>query len=185
MLGSAVSSSTPKDFHPNSHIGQRGSRPLMNSPCLHAGPDPWVPVHRGGNAEGAGLADRLAQEVDQCALDARVLDASGREKKLHAASWSRCCRARTFWALTDPYGGRDWQATENSSALGQIQPHFFRGHVRNGQYGFAPCASIVARCEVRYSGRLRAFLPESTRLLILKDDASVLVHAGRRRVTSR
>jgi RecB family endonuclease NucS len=36
---------------------------------------------------------------------------------------------------------------------------------------------IVARCEVAYSGRLSAFLPESTRLLILKDDGSVLVHA--------
>jgi hypothetical protein len=36
---------------------------------------------------------------------------------------------------------------------------------------------IVARCEVRYSGRLSAYLPESTRLLILKEDGSVLVHA--------
>jgi hypothetical protein len=36
---------------------------------------------------------------------------------------------------------------------------------------------IVARCEVRYSGRLKAVLPESTRLLILKSDGSVLVHA--------
>ncbi len=36
---------------------------------------------------------------------------------------------------------------------------------------------IVARCEVTYSGRLNAFLPESTRLLLLKDDGSVLVHA--------
>src|SRR5215831_11509604 len=36
---------------------------------------------------------------------------------------------------------------------------------------------VVARCEVRYSGRLSAFLPESTRLLMLKDDGSVLVHA--------
>src|SRR6266545_2344304 len=30
MLGSAVSYSTPNDFQPNSHMGQRGSRPLMN-----------------------------------------------------------------------------------------------------------------------------------------------------------
>src|SRR3982074_884676 len=30
MLGSAVSSSTPRDFQPNSHIGVLGSRPLMN-----------------------------------------------------------------------------------------------------------------------------------------------------------
>src|SRR3954463_7378291 len=36
---------------------------------------------------------------------------------------------------------------------------------------------IVARCEVSYSGRLNAFLPESTRLVMLKDDGSVLVHA--------
>ncbi len=36
---------------------------------------------------------------------------------------------------------------------------------------------IVARCEVRYSGRLAAFLPESTRLVIVKADGSVLVHA--------
>ncbi len=36
---------------------------------------------------------------------------------------------------------------------------------------------IVARCEVSYTGRLTAFLPESTRLLILKSDGSVLVHA--------
>jgi len=35
---------------------------------------------------------------------------------------------------------------------------------------------IVARCEVRYAGRLTAVLPESTRLLILKSDGSVLIH---------
>ena len=36
---------------------------------------------------------------------------------------------------------------------------------------------LVARCEVRYTGRLTAHLPEATRLLILKSDGSVLVHA--------
>jgi len=36
---------------------------------------------------------------------------------------------------------------------------------------------IVARCGVRYTGRLNAVLPESTRLLIFKSDGSVLVHA--------
>jgi endonuclease len=36
---------------------------------------------------------------------------------------------------------------------------------------------IVARCEVTYTGRLTAYLPESTRLLMLKGDGSVLVHA--------
>ena len=36
---------------------------------------------------------------------------------------------------------------------------------------------LVARCEVTYSGRLDAFLPEAVRLLMLKSDGSVLVHA--------
>jgi endonuclease len=36
---------------------------------------------------------------------------------------------------------------------------------------------VVARCDVLYTGRLNAVLPESTRLLILKADGSFLVHA--------
>jgi endonuclease len=36
---------------------------------------------------------------------------------------------------------------------------------------------VVARCEVSYTGRLSAYLPESTRLVMLKSDGSVLVHA--------
>jgi RecB family endonuclease NucS len=36
---------------------------------------------------------------------------------------------------------------------------------------------LVARCEVTYSGRLDAFLPEAVRLLMIKSDGSVLVHA--------
>jgi RecB family endonuclease NucS len=41
----------------------------------------------------------------------------------------------------------------------------------------APVRLIVARCEVTYTGRLSAHLPVSTRLLLLKADGSVLVHA--------
>jgi RecB family endonuclease NucS len=36
---------------------------------------------------------------------------------------------------------------------------------------------MVARCEVRYSGRLDALLPEALRLIMFKADGSVLVHA--------
>jgi len=36
---------------------------------------------------------------------------------------------------------------------------------------------LVARCEVSYTGRLTAFLPEAVRLLMIKSDGSVLVHA--------
>jgi len=36
---------------------------------------------------------------------------------------------------------------------------------------------IVARCEVRYSGRAEALLPEALRLLMIKADGSVMVHA--------
>jgi RecB family endonuclease NucS len=36
---------------------------------------------------------------------------------------------------------------------------------------------IIARCEVRYSGRLDAMLSEAVRLIMVKDDGSVLIHA--------
>jgi endonuclease len=35
---------------------------------------------------------------------------------------------------------------------------------------------VVALCEVTYTGRLTAVLPEAARLLVLKADGSVLVH---------
>jgi RecB family endonuclease NucS len=35
---------------------------------------------------------------------------------------------------------------------------------------------VVARCEVNYTGRLTAVLPEAVRLLVFKADGSVLVH---------
>src|SRR6185503_661685 len=60
-----------------------------------------VRVRRGGDAEGVGFFDRLPQQVDERVVDARVLDAGGREKELHAASWSRYCRRalRGLYAL--------------------------------------------------------------------------------------
>jgi RecB family endonuclease NucS len=36
---------------------------------------------------------------------------------------------------------------------------------------------LIARCEVRYTGRLQALLPEALRLIMIKADGSVLVHA--------
>ncbi len=36
---------------------------------------------------------------------------------------------------------------------------------------------IVARCEVNYSGRLSALLPEALRLIMIKSDGSVMIHA--------
>ena len=35
----------------------------------------------------------------------------------------------------------------------------------------------MARCEVVYTGRLTAVLPEALRLLMVKSDGSVMVHA--------
>src|SRR6476469_3399520 len=43
MLGSAVSSSTPKDCQPSSHIGQLGSCPLMNCHAFSPGPTQGCP----------------------------------------------------------------------------------------------------------------------------------------------
>ena len=42
-----------------------------------------VAVQRRGNAESVALGDRLAQQLDERVLDARVLDAGGGEEKFH------------------------------------------------------------------------------------------------------
>jgi hypothetical protein len=47
-----------------------------------------VTVVRGRDAESIRFSDRFAEEFDQRTVDARVLDASGREKKFHDASLS-------------------------------------------------------------------------------------------------
>jgi len=36
---------------------------------------------------------------------------------------------------------------------------------------------VIARCSIDYSGRLSTHLPSSVRLLVVKADGSVLVHA--------
>jgi hypothetical protein len=48
--------------------------------------------------------------------------------------------------------------------------------VRNRQYGAGGMCFLVARCEVLYTGRLTARLPEAVRLLMFKADGSLLVH---------
>jgi hypothetical protein len=40
-------------------------------------------ARRGGNAESVGVGDWFAQQVDQRVVDARVLDPSRSEEKLH------------------------------------------------------------------------------------------------------
>ncbi len=54
---------------------------------------------------------------------------------------------------------------------------FGRRFRRADRVALSPMRLIVARCEVRYSGRLDALLPEALRLIIVKADGSVLVHA--------
>ena len=36
---------------------------------------------------------------------------------------------------------------------------------------------VIAECSVDYEGRLRAHLPRATRLLMVKNDGSVLIHS--------
>ncbi len=45
-----------------------------------------MPVRRGRNAESAALGNRFAEETHQRGMNARVLDADGRQEKFHAAS---------------------------------------------------------------------------------------------------
>src|SRR5262249_31852228 len=75
-------------------------------PGLDARAGHGVPVHRRGDAEGAGLGDRLAQKVDQRMTDARVRNAAGRQKKLHVASVS--FSAEKTPAVSENHRGAAW-----------------------------------------------------------------------------
>jgi catechol 2,3-dioxygenase-like lactoylglutathione lyase family enzyme len=75
-----------------------------------------MPVQRRGNAEGVALGNRLAEQFDQRVVDARVLDAGGRKKKLQVASRIRGVGESVLGA----YGSvrsRDRQRTKKSSAI--------------------------------------------------------------------
>ena len=62
-----------------------GFLPADEPPRL-ARPGHGVPVRRRGDAEGVALGDRLAEQLDQRVVDARVLDAGRGEEKLHVAT---------------------------------------------------------------------------------------------------
>ena len=67
----------------------------------------------------------------------------------------------------------------------QVPPHGMSGSSRRARSSLRrPMRLIVARCEVRYSGRLSALLPEALRLIMVKSDGSVMVHADSRRCSS-
>jgi RecB family endonuclease NucS len=51
------------------------------------------------------------------------------------------------------------------------------GLVRRRQYGAAAMRLIVARCSVRYTGRLTTELPEGLRLLMIKEDGTFMIWA--------
>jgi hypothetical protein len=67
--------------------------------------------------------------------------------------------------------------------LGLVERSFVRlsgfasSRVRVISYARCGMRLIVARCSVEYTGRLTAHLPEALRLIMLKADGSVLVHA--------
>src|SRR3954447_2636513 len=113
MLGSAVSSSTPKDFQPSSHIGQLGSCPLMNCHAFSPGPTQGCPY----------IAVGMQRALDSLiGLPSRPTSASGMLAFLMPAEVRRSFKLRPECVhvgenVLGAYGsvrGRDWQATESS-----------------------------------------------------------------------
>jgi RecB family endonuclease NucS len=55
--------------------------------------------------------------------------------------------------------------------------HLTRPDRTGARVDSCPVRLVVARCQVDYAGRLTAHLPMATRLLMVKNDGSVLVHS--------
>src|SRR4029079_15120043 len=111
MVGSAVSSSTPRDFQPSSHIGQRGSRPLMNGHAFSPGPTQGCPY----------IAVGMQRALDSLiGLPSRSTSASWMLAFLMPADVRRSFKLTPEFVdvggdVLGAYSGRDWQASENSS----------------------------------------------------------------------
>src|SRR3954470_23479910 len=65
-----------------------------------------------------------------------------------------------------PFGGTN---TQCSCRCNDLQPARPRDHSR--------VRLVIATCSVDYDGRLTAHLPRATRLLLLKADGSISIHA--------
>src|SRR3954470_14168132 len=112
MLGSAVSSSTPKDFHPNSHMGQRGSRPLMNSHALTPGPTHGCPYIAVGMQRAlASLIGFPRRSTSALSMLWFVMPADVRRSVMHPPAV--VVRGEKSWARAVLHGSRDRHAGEN------------------------------------------------------------------------
>src|SRR5919199_3278924 len=102
------------------------------------------------------------------------------------------CRYRSSWGRTrspcrsgfKPAVAEAASAAVDASAPGTVMPATLWRRTaappadhRGGAYASALVRIVVAECSVDYVGRLTAHLPLATRLLLLKADGSVLVHA--------
>ena len=67
------------------HFAQGGRLHSADQPPCHAS-TAGHGVHRSRNAEGAGLGDRFAQQINQGVTNAVVFDTSRGEQKFHDAS---------------------------------------------------------------------------------------------------
>src|SRR5262245_2333819 len=113
MLGSAVSSSTPNDFQPSSHMGQRGSCPLMKSQAL-PGPAIGCAYDAVGMQRAFDSAIGLPSRSTSAAWMLAFLMPAEVRRSLMLPPGSLQTRNRL-----GAYGsvrGRDLQTTENSSA---------------------------------------------------------------------
>ena len=90
-----------------------------------------------------------------------------------------------------PLAGTFWRALVHASGVQWGVPlagTFWRAleHASGVQGGRPPCRYLVsvrlviARCQVDYTGRLTAHLPMATRLILIKSDGSVSIHADDR-----
>src|SRR2546429_505713 len=127
MLGSAFSSSTPKDSQPNPHMGQLASRPLMNRHTPAPGPTMGCPY----------IAVGMQRALDSAiGLPSRSSSASRMLAFLMPADVRRNLKLPPGVITADEnllgaYGclrGRDWQTTQNSSAPARSSVTSSKGH---------------------------------------------------------
>src|SRR5829696_9653774 len=115
MLGSAVSSSTPKDFQPSSHIGQSGSFPLMNSHAFTPGPTQGCPYIAVGMQRALASLIGLPRRSTSALWMLGFLTPADVRRSFMRPPGVVAAGRELLVAYGSVRGG-DWPTTENSSA---------------------------------------------------------------------
>ena len=123
---------------------------------------------------------RGRQHLDDVRPDATASGSGGSSASIRGRSSSTSTASRRASGSTadvDRLTYRELQAAPRADPEAHARPRRGRPRLDGAADSVAAVRLVIARCSVDYAGRLDAHLPEATRLIMVKADGCVAIHA--------